>query len=102
MSYEILIEAREPIDGWSVCTVCLQVDRTVSVLRKRWRCTDCGAENIKDLQQPLRTYLVANPVDVLEKNLQQWSVVKGVRPAYKMLKSARFKCLMTLGKREQG
>jgi hypothetical protein len=102
MSYEILIEAREPIDGWSVCTVCLQVDRTASVLRKRWRCSDCGADNTRDLQQPLRTYLVANPADVLEKNLQEWSSVKGMRPAYKMLKSARFKCLMTLSRREQG
>ena len=37
MSYEhweILIEAREPIDVWSVCTVCLQVERTAATLRR--------------------------------------------------------------------
>ena len=38
MSYETLLEEREPIDGWMVCTVCLNVDRTTSVLRRRWRC----------------------------------------------------------------
>lgn len=100
MGYEVLIEKNEPIDGWSICTVCLQVDRTEAVLRKRWRCSDCGSENINDLQQPLRSYLTANPLDQIEKNLQEWSNVKGMRPAYKMLKSARYKCLMTLSRRE--
>ena len=44
MSYEILIEEREPIDGWTVCTVCLNVERTangwrgsVALLRLRRR-----------------------------------------------------------------
>lgn len=102
MGYEVLIETGESIDGWSVCTICLQVDRTDAVMRKRWRCSDCSSENVNDLQQPLRAYLTANPLDVLEKNLQEWSAVKGMRPAYKMLKSARYKCLMTLSKREMG
>jgi len=71
------------------------------VLRKRWRCADCGSAASNDSQQPLTRYLVDNPIDVLEKNLRQWGQAKGVRPAYKMLKSARFKCLMTLSKRRE-
>ncbi|HZF30157.1 MAG TPA: hypothetical protein VE907_13645 [Gammaproteobacteria bacterium] len=105
MSYEhweILIEAREPIDAWSVCTVCLQVERTAATLRRKWRCSDCGADTTQNLHRPLRAYLAANPVETLERNLQEWTTVKGVRPAYKMLKSARYKCLVTLCKREQG
>ena len=31
MSYEILLEQREPIDGWTVCTVCLSVERTAAI-----------------------------------------------------------------------
>ncbi|HET7132646.1 MAG TPA: hypothetical protein VFJ95_10385 [Gammaproteobacteria bacterium] len=105
MSYEhweILIEGREPIDGWTVCTVCLQVDRTATTQRRKWRCSDCGADNTQNLQRPLRAYLEANPTQTLERNLQEWGTVKGVRPAYKMLKSARYKCLLTLSKRETG
>ena len=100
MSYEILIEAQEPIDGWTVCTVCLQVDRAVTVARKRWRCSDCGSDTRNNTQQPLRTYLVDNPQSSLEENLREWGNVKGVRPAYKMLKSARYKCLLVLSRRE--
>jgi hypothetical protein len=96
-SYEILIESREPIEAWSVCTVCLNVDRTASVRRRRWRCSDCGALSV--LQQELPRYLDENPVDTLENNLKQWGSVKGVRAAYRMLKSARFKCLITLNRR---
>jgi hypothetical protein len=99
MHYEILIEDREPIEAWSVCKICLQVDRAASVRRRRWRCTDCSA--IGDLQQPLTEYLDEHPVHTLEKDLKEWSNVKGVRAAYKMLKSARYKCLMTLNKRRQ-
>jgi hypothetical protein len=100
--WEILVEGREPIDGWSVCTVCLQVDRTLATVRRKWRCSDCGAAASENLQRPLRAYLEANPIETLERNLQQWATVKGVRPAYKMLKSARYKCLLTLSRREQG
>jgi hypothetical protein len=99
MSYEILIEGREPIEAWSVCTVCLQADRTASVHRRRWRCSDCSA--IGDLQQPLSQYLDEHSVDTLDKDLKEWGNVKGVRAAYKMLKSARFKCLITLNRRRQ-
>jgi hypothetical protein len=105
MSYEhweILIEGREPIDGWTVCTVCLQVDRTAATERRKWRCSDCVADNTQNLQRPLRAYLEANPAATIERNLQEWGAVKGVRPAYKMLKSARYKCLLTLSKREIG
>jgi hypothetical protein len=98
-NYEILIESREPIEAWSVCTVCLNVDRTASVRRRRWRCSDCGAMSV--LQQELPQYLDENPVDTLENNLKQWGSVKGVRAAYRMLKSARFKCLITLNRRRQ-
>ena len=97
MNYEILIEGREPIEAWSVCTVCLQVDRTASVQRRRWRCSDCSA--IGDLQQPLPQFLDEHPVETLEQDLKEWGNVKGVRAAYKMLKSARFKCLITLNRR---
>jgi hypothetical protein len=100
MHYEILLEGREPIEAWSVCTVCLNVDRTASVARRRWRCSDCSS--LSDMQQPLPEYLAANPADVLDKNLREWGNAKGVRPAYKMLKSARFKCLMTLSRRRAG
>jgi hypothetical protein len=40
MSYEILVEEREPIDGWTVCTVCLNVERTAKVWRGKYRCPD--------------------------------------------------------------
>jgi hypothetical protein len=99
MSYEILIEEREPIDGWSVCTVCLSVERTVKVWRGRWRCSDCGVDTSNNSQRVLKDYLAENPSETLEKNLREWSNVKGVRAAYKMLRSARYKCLMVLGRR---
>jgi hypothetical protein len=99
MSYEILIEEREPIDGWTVCTVCLSVERTVKVYRGRWRCPDCGVDTSNNSQRALKEYLAENFPDTIEKNLRDWTAVKGVRPAYKMLRSARYKCLLTLGRR---
>jgi hypothetical protein len=97
MPYEILLEAREPIEAWSVCTVCMNADRTASVRRPRWRCSDCGspAQN----QEPMPQYLDENSVEMLERNLREWLAVKGLRPAYKSLRSARFKCLITLSRR---
>ena len=44
-------------------------------------------------------YLAANPPETLESNLKQWSGVKGVRAAYKMLRSARYKCLLSLSRK---
>ena len=102
MSYEILIEEREPIDGWTVCTVCLNVDRTSAVARRRWRCADCGVDTSNNTQRTLRDYLTENSAETLEKNLAAWGNVKGVRAAYKMLRSARYKCLLTLGRRLRG
>ena len=102
MSYEVLIEEREPIDGWTVCTVCLNVERTATVARRKWRCTDCGVDASNDSQRELKAYLTENPQATLEKNLAEWSSVKGVRAAYKMLRSARYKCLMVLGRRLRG
>ena len=100
MPYEILLDGLEPIEAWSVCTVCVNVDRTASVRRARWRCSDCGS--LADHQQPITQYLDENSLEVLDRNLREWSAAKGVRPAYKMLKSARFKCLMTLSRRRRG
>jgi hypothetical protein len=102
MSYESLIEQRAPLDGWTVCTVCLSVDRTDKVLRRRWRCADCGVDTSNNSQRALRDYLDQNPTETLEKNLAAWTNTKGVRPAYKMLRSARYKCLLTLGRRLRG
>lgn len=100
MSYDILLEEREPIDGWSVCTVCLNVERTIAITSaKRWRCADCGSPVGRDTPVTVRAYLVANPIETLEKNLKQWGQVKGVRPAYKMLRSARYKCLLSLSRK---
>lgn len=99
MSYEILIEGAEPIDDWTVCTVCLNVARTSAVHAKKWRCSDCGSDSSKELQQPLRQYLTDNSIETIEKNLREWGNVKGVRPAYKMLRSARYKCLLTLSRK---
>ncbi len=99
MSYELLIEQNDPIDNWTVCTVCLNVELTSAVGRKRWRCSDCGVDASNNTQRELRIYLAENSVETIEKNLAQWTQVKGVRAAYKMLRSARFKCLITLGKR---
>jgi len=100
MSYEILVEGRETIDAWSVCTICLNVARTAAVTARKWRCSDCGSDANNDSQQALRNYLIDNPLDTLETNLRQWGAVRGVRPAYKMLKSARYKCLMTLSRKQ--
>lgn len=102
MSYEILIEEREPIDSWTVCTVCLNVERTATVAGKRWRCADCGVDTSNNTQRALREYLVENTSEIIEKNLREWGNVKGVRAAYKMLRSARYKCLLTLGRRMRG
>jgi hypothetical protein len=102
VSYEILIEERETIDGWTVCTVCLNVERTTTVLGRKWRCPDCGVDTSNDSQRALKVYLTENPQETLEKNLAAWSNVKGVRAAYKMLRSARYKCLMVLGRRLRG
>ena len=102
MSYEILIEETEPIDGWTVCTVCLNVERTAKVWRGRWRCSDCGVDTSNNSQRSLKEYLAENPSETIEKNLREWSSVKGVRAAYKMLRSARYKCLLVLGRRARG
>jgi hypothetical protein len=99
MRYEILLEEREPLDRWTVCTVCLNVDRTLAVVRRRWRCSDCGVDASNDTQQPLKDYLLTTPTDVIENNLKEWNNVKGARAAYKMLRAARYKCLLTLQKR---
>jgi hypothetical protein len=97
--YEILLEDREPLNRWTLCTVCLNVDRTSAVVRHRWRCADCGVDSSNDTQRPLEAYLASTPADTIEKNLREWNNVKGVRAAYKMLRSARYKCLLTLQKR---
>jgi len=102
MSYEILIEEREPIDGWTVCTVCLNVERTLKVWRGRWRCPDCGVDTSNNSQRALKEYLAENSLETIEKNLRDWGSVKGVRAAYKMLRSARYKCLLVLGRRVRG
>ena len=102
MSYEILIEEREPIDGWTVCTVCLSIERTAKVYRGKWRCADCGVDTSNDSQRALTQYLKDNYPETLEKNLREWGNVKGVRAAYKMLRSARYKCLLVLGRRMLG
>jgi ribosomal protein S27AE len=99
MPYEILLDGLEPIEAWSVCTVCMNVDRTASVHRPRWKCGDCGSP--AEHQQPIAEYFDTTSVEVLERNLREWLAVKGVRPAYKSLRSARFKCLMTLSRRRQ-
>jgi hypothetical protein len=102
MSYEVLIEEREPIDAWTVCTVCLNVERTATVAGRKWRCSDCGVDTSNNSQRELKVYLAENPQATLEKNLAAWGNVKGARPAYKMLRSARYKCLMVLGRRLRG
>jgi hypothetical protein len=101
-SYESLVEEREPIDGWTICTVCLNLDRTQAVKQKRWRCADCGVDASLDMQRELKDYLTENSAEKISSNLEQWNNTKGVRAAYKMLRSARYKCLLTLGKRLRG
>ena len=63
---------------------------------------DCGVDTSNNSQRTLRDYLNENPAETLEKNLREWSNVKGVRAAYKMLRSARYKCLLLLGRRMRG
>jgi hypothetical protein len=102
VSYEILVEEREPIDGWTVCTVCLNVERTEKVASRNWKCAGCGVTTANNSQRALKDYLTENSVETIEKNLREWSNVKGMRAAYKMLRSARFKCLILLGRRLNG
>lgn len=101
-SYESLIEERSPIEGWSICTVCLNLDRTEAVTHKRWRCADCGVDANTGVQSELKAYLAENSAEKIAGNLEQWNNVKGARAAYKMLRAARYKCLLTLGKRLRG
>jgi len=96
--FEILLEEREPLDRWTLCTVCLNVDRSVAVARNRWRCSDCGVDSSNDTQQPLKAYLIAT-AETIEKNLREWMNVKGARVAYRTLRAARYKCLLLLQKR---
>ena len=100
--YEILLEEIEPLDRWTLCTVCLNVDHSVAVVRRRWRCSDCGVDASNDTQQPLKAYLIATSAETIEKNLREWMNVKGARAAYRMLRAARYKCLLVLQKRVQG
>lgn len=102
-SYELLLSGTEPLEQWSVCTICLHVDHTDAVTgTKRWRCSDCGSPATADSPQGLTGYLAENPPETLEKNLKQWTAIKGMRPAYKMLRAARYKCLLTLSRRASG
>lgn len=101
--YQILLDEVEPLDRWTLCTVCLNVDRTLAVVRRRWRCSDCGVDASNDTQQPLKTYLIDTSTETIEKNLREWNNnVKGARVAYKMLRAARYKCLLVLQKRVRG
>ncbi len=100
--FEILLEEREPLDRWTLCTVCLNVDRSLAVARNRWRCSDCGVDTSNDTQQPLKEYLISTPAETIEKNLREWMNVKGARVAYRTLRAARYKCLLVLQKRVQG
>jgi hypothetical protein len=102
--YELLLDGKEPLDRWTLCTVCLNVDRSTAVVRRKWRCADCGVDTSNDTQQPLKGYLLSTPTETIEKNLREWNNVKGARAAYKMLRAARYKCLLTLQKsaHEQG
>ena len=101
MRYEILLEEREPLDGWTLCTVCLNVDRNLAVARNRWRCADCGVDSRNDTQQLLKAYLMSTSAETIEKNLREWMNVKGARIAYRTLRAARYKCLLVLQKRVQ-
>lgn len=97
--FEILLEDREPLDKWALCTVCMNVDHSLAVVRRRWRCSDCGVDSSNDTQQPLKAYLTATPAETIEKNLREWMNVKGARVAYRTLRAARYKCLLVLQKR---
>ncbi len=97
--FEILLEEREPLDRWTLCTVCLNVDRSLAVVRRRWRCSDCGVDSSNDTQQPLKAYLTTTSAETIEKNLREWMNVKGARVAYRTLRAARYKCLLVLQKR---
>ena len=81
--------------------MCLNVDRTLAVVRRRWRCSDCGVDTSNDTQQPLKAYLIATPAETIEQNLREWMNVKGARVAYRTLRAARYKCLLVLQKRVQ-
>lgn len=100
--YEILLDEVEPLDRWTLCTVCLNVDRTLAVGRRHWRCSDCGVDTRNDTQQPLKAYLIATSAETVEENLREWMNVKGARVAYRTLRAARYKCLLVLQKRLQG
>jgi len=100
--YEILLDGVEPLEKWTLCTVCLNVDRTLAVVHRRWRCADCGVDTSNDTQQPLKAYLLDTPTETIEQNLREWMNVKGARIAYRTLRAARYKCLLVLQKRVQG
>ena len=80
----------------------MSIERTAKVYRGKWRCPDCGVDTSNDSQRTLKQYLKDNYPETIEKNLREWSSVKGVRAAYKMLRSARYKCLLVLGRRLLG
>ena len=57
---------------------------------------------LSETEDELKAYLTDNSAEKIAGNLEQWSNAKGVRAAYKMLRAARYKCLLTLGKRLRG
>ena len=70
-----------------------------------WR--SCVASAARDARVVIHAYVVtpdhfhllATPAETIEKNLKEWNNAKGMRAAYKMLRAARYKCLLTLQKR---
>jgi hypothetical protein len=80
----------------------LSIERTTKVYRGKWRCADCGVDTSNNSQRTLKEYLVENYPETIEKNLNEWTAVKGVRAAYKMRRSARYKILLVLGRRLLG
>ena len=100
-------ELRDPHRGTraarrlEVCTVCLNgAHLTKATARRKWRCSDCGAAAEQLAARSQEPILSESPTRSSE--LERWTTAKGVRPAYKMLRSARTSaCSLAAPAREQ-
>jgi hypothetical protein len=102
VSYEDLMEGEQPVGRFSICTICLGIAPTPLPGGTPWRCAECGSGEGGGTRQTLQQYLEDNTPSMLEQNLRQWLSIKGMRPAFKMRKSARYKCLLTLSRKRHG
>ncbi|MCP5143688.1 MAG: hypothetical protein H6978_02575 [Gammaproteobacteria bacterium] len=102
MSYDILIAGEETVDGWSICTRCLNVLRTPQKVKSRWGCDQYACDKHGNPHTALKGYLADHSALELESRLKEIMQVKGMKPAMRSIRVARLKCLIVLSQKVRG